>query len=358
MFLVGSESSSGISPRPDKETSKKKVHLVDTKSRNGPTKCRSTARSTTQTTPKNSRAKSIENAQNKTPTATRSNATVTRSASCKKTPNSLPLSSTKKEVRRTNLTRTNSTNRTPACTPSDDGRWPSVNSRPAPLMNKAVRNIFSLDETKRVQNSNDLKTLDKYGTLPRRRRDRSVDNPQNQLSRENSLNRPTTLTTTKRVDLLQKPLVNVKRKIKTKIYHETSVQTAMTADDIEKAFSGVAVKVNGPQDVEKCDSELQVEIKSEEYLELIKKHEALTRLHEELKKEMEERNVKLNSVEEQLKYEIAEKNSLRKELRQNTDRVLAILGKDSKNSEGNNNIPFIYIVCIYMEFRLHFSKKK
>lgn len=89
------------------------------------------ARSRPKVSPKKSasRAKSRENGQ-----AMRD----TKSSAGKSVPKSLPLA---QSVRKTpTVSRVPSVSRsTPGTTPTDDGRWPSVNSRPAPLMGRTSK---------------------------------------------------------------------------------------------------------------------------------------------------------------------------------------------------------------------------
>lgn len=334
----GSESSSVVSSRNSKRTTtsgvKKKVALNDTKAK---TSIVPTRRNKTPTTPKNTntplRGKSTDRLPPKTPTnKTPSNKTPSKSRAV---PDNLPLSFNKKETKKT-ASRGSSSTRTPTGTPSDDGRWPSVNSKPAPLLAKTPRAETPIKSRLSHVVDNKNNTLEKYATLPRRRKEKSADNindVKRTLSRENSANRSSTL---RRQITPQKTLPPYPRKKaipKTKIYHEISIQTALTNSDIEKALSGVAVNPSHPQDTEKCDKEIQADRSYEELEKVKEQHNKLNELYEKLKTEHEETRKKLLDTEERLNGEIIEKNGLKEELRQNTERVLAILGGDENISK-------------------------
>lgn len=180
----------------------------------------------------------------------------------------------------------------PACK-LDDGRWPSAVQkceRPRPShLGDAVRktsNVMSSSMTASSFKSpveNKSNALDKYGTLPRRPKRKSLENgepPCNQalslarsssVSREPSLNRAATL---RRQQSREKEnIVNGKslppypktRKStgKTVIYHEISIQTNITGEDIGNILAGrvPSEPVISPS-VEKAHKAIQVRIRS------------------------------------------------------------------------------------------------
>lgn len=258
-----------------------------------------------------------------------------------KVPDSLGI---KKDVRRIPASRTGSTTKTPTTTPTDDGRWPSINSKPSPLMTKSLRGILPHESTLKSHRLNALvetnKTLEKYATLPRRRTtaDSIKDLKAKSVSRENSITRSSLLRSRiGRDSAVLKTLPPYPRRKPTtriKIYHETSCQTALTCTDIEKAFSGEAVSPSSPLDVEKSDRDVQVDMR---LLDIEKLQDELKQAKEKcenLTKTLGEEREKSKKIESELKEQKSEKESLQKELQQNTERVLAILG--GENNYGNN----------------------
>lgn len=295
----GSESSSitgSSSSRNSKRTNlpKKKVNLQETK---GTTKERSRSKPPI---PRRSdvpaRVKSIDRLQGKT--------------SKKPLPN---LDLSKKDPKRVS---TSKTTKTPSVTPTDDGRWPSVNSKPAPLMSRSFRGIMETPKTRQ-----DTKTIEKYATLPRRRKDKSnEDDKKLQLPKKSTSREPT-----------PSKNFNVKKKQKIKIYHETAIQTALTMTDVTKALSGENVSPPSPQDVEKCDKNEQVEMSVKEIEVLQMQLKDLKEKYEFLAKEHKLQSEKLLQTEGKLREESVEKEGLKEELRTNQQRVLAILGENNLN---------------------------
>lgn len=139
-------------------------------------------------------------------------------------------------------------------TPTDDGRWPSsVNkshiqkNRPLLVSEKkpsVMTSSFSSVESKAT-------ALEKYATLPRRRRKSAENLSGNELrsSREPSLNRTASLRRSKVQATLSTNLPHASTKTmppyprksrpsKIKIYHEISIQTSLTGSDLEKGLCG------------------------------------------------------------------------------------------------------------------------
>ena len=167
---------------------------------------------------------------------------------------------------------------------TDDGRWPSSankqhsvtpRSRGGSVIEGQSRK-FNLNSSSIASSSfmeSKASALEKYATLPRRRRCKSPDvsitmeTPLRSLSvsRDPSLNRAASLRKQHRLregSSLNKSLPPYPRRrfpAKTVIYHETSSQTALTAEDVENALTGVPVRELGPLDaVETHEQEVQV----------------------------------------------------------------------------------------------------
>ncbi|RZF34358.1 hypothetical protein LSTR_LSTR008897 [Laodelphax striatellus] len=216
---------------------------------------------------------------------------------------------------------------------ADDGRWPSSFSKshqvnlPKSSRQSLVSSI-SIQDTKKISSPQSLmstsfcqmlldsstnNTLDKYATLPRRRR-KSAENlslPPNINSREPSLNRTASL---RRKHLAamnatgsSSPSPPVKTmppypgsggraKTRTKIYHETSVQTSLTSADLEDALAG-----SPPVDVHTRVEVQHREVQVDRRIEAVERLEAqLKNMQQEIdklqvdKKEFEETKEKLS----------------------------------------------------------------
>lgn len=154
-------------------------------------------------------------------------------------------------------------------TAADDGRWPSsatranqVNlpkTRPSPTSNidKRLPHVMTSSFSHVETTAN---ALEKYATLPRRHR-RSAENlssisqeqcreERRTFSREPSLNRTASLRQKHNASINNSaslhsqniksipPYPNKNRTTKTRIYHEISVQTSLTGNDVENALAG------------------------------------------------------------------------------------------------------------------------
>lgn len=233
--------------------------------------------------------------------------------------------------------------RTPfGATPNtDDRRWPSINAKNHGNAPKSHRGRSTTPEkvvvrTKygpMVLDNKSTNSIEKFATLPRRRRERSVEDLQKD-SRSNSIVRDrmsssinSKYATASKESSPQKtfpPYGARGRVVKTKIYHETSIQTAMTGKDIDDAFAGKVkdIRVDAVQQVHR---EVQVDIRDKQIEQLEAK---LLKVHSEkegLQKSLLERNQILITLEHQLNRERDEKATIRNELQSNTDRVLGML---------------------------------
>lgn len=250
-------------------------------------------------------------------------------------PNNLDLTnSAKKDSKRS---RASSSTRTPIVTPTDDGRWPSVNSKPAPLMSRSMRGALDTPRPKITQT--ETKTIEKYATLPRRKKEKSDEKvPEKEqkktTSRDSSISRMSMAKKQSSKDSTPSKMTNYRIKQKTKIYHEFSIQTALTMSDIEKALNGVCVQVKDPNEQEKCDIEVQVDIHAKDIEKLQEELRSLKEKYNTLSDNYNVQTVKLKETEDKLKVETLEKQSLKEELHKNSQRVLAILGQETAD-EGN-----------------------
>lgn len=340
----GSESSSVAgstrSRNPSGSMVRKRVSVMEAKNRNpSATRARSKTSNTTPKLPNSRPPSAVERSRDKTPNSRQNCMKTTKP----KPPDNL---SVKKDVKRTQLVRSNSTNKTPVVTPTDDGRWPSVYSKPAPLMTRSLRGMLPNDATPKSLRVSTLtetnKTLEKYATLPRRRKEKSADNLKKlqtkPLTRENSIARSSLFRSRNpRETAVLKTLPPYPRRKQTpkiKIYHETCSQTALTSTDIEKFFAGESVSPTNPHDIDKAEKDVQVDMRLLDVEKLQEELKQANEKYEGLLKSYDEQTEKLRIAEEELKGEHLEKEGLKNELTQNTERVLAILS--GQNSYGSN----------------------
>lgn len=236
--------------------------------------------------------------------------------------------------------------RTPGCTPTvEDGRWPSVGNRPTPPAPKPNRAESSTPEnliikTKIGPISLDAKSssADKFATLPRRRKEKSDEDLRSRSIRSSSVHRdPMTSSMIKRQTSKEstpcKPVVpkqpissrRIKVMPKTKIYHETSVQTALTGKDVVDAFAGISNTVKSIEAVDTCDRESQVDIRDKEIERLQDQLRKMTTDFSTLQGTLNERSQMLHVTELQLSREREEKLAMTKELQSNTERIMGML---------------------------------
>ena len=166
---------------------------------------------------------------------------------------------------------------------TDDGRWPSTN-KSNPFTPRARGGSVVEGQSRKLNlNASSVASgslmeskasaLEKYATLPRRRRCKSPEVSvtvethfrSHSVSRDPSLNRAASLRKQHRLresSSLSKSLPPYPRRryqAKTIIYNETSTQTALTAEDVENALAGVPVREIDPLDtLETHEQEIQV----------------------------------------------------------------------------------------------------
>lgn len=220
-------------------------------------------------------------------------------------------------------TTTNTSRQSTQGTPSDDGRSPTT--RPSPSM------IRSFKDPKPRLSQLDSKTIEKYATLPRRRKEKDKPTDSTAKSTTQTINVKKSSNKELPPSKLFSSLYLPKTKPKIKIYHEMNVQTALTMCDIEQALAGALFAPKSPEEQEKCSKEVQVDMRAIEVEKLKEQLKNLTVKFDNLAEEHKEQTEKLKETEEKLKAERLEKDGLREELHNNSQRVLAILGEVENN---------------------------
>jgi hypothetical protein len=257
---------------------------------------------------------------------------------------------------RVNLSRTPSLTRgrTPL-TPSDDGRWPSVGSKNGSSAGtpRTTRGTSQVPDTLTIKTKigniqiDNKSTFDKYATLPRRRKEKSAEDLNSKGSRSNSSTRESPITPVNRMTasmmvpkktngvketptptkslpaypkIAKKPVVP-----KTKIYHETSVQTLITSQDVENAFSGGKTKDVIVDAVEMKTKETQSDIRDKEMEKMQEKIEKITADYSQLLNKLSEKSQCVSELEQELLKEREEKLAAQKELQNNTERVINMI---------------------------------
>lgn len=241
--------------------------------------------------------------------------------------------------------------RTPGVTPTtDDGRWPSIQSRTNVSVARQQRGTTVVPDTLTIKtkvgnialdnNKLSSSTFDKYATLPRRRKEKSTDEMKesrsNSSTRESIANRMTTslvrrqtskeTPTTPSKTLPAYPKTNKKPIVpqKTIIYHETGCQTAMTSKDVEDAFAGNARDIR----IEACElvtRETQSDIRDKEMEKLEERVAKINNDYSQLLNKLSEKSQMISSLEQELLNEREEKLAAQRELQNNTDRVMGML---------------------------------
>lgn len=234
--------------------------------------------------------------------------------------------------------------RTPGCTPTiEDGRWPSIGGKATPATPKSsTRAGTETPENLIIKTKvgpiilEKSTSVDKYATLPRRRKEKSDEDLRSKNYRSTSAQRDRMSTslikrqTSKEVSTPSKsqppPMSTLHRRNKTTtntpqkitIYQESSAQTALTATDIEQAFAGIAAQPVNVEAIEKCDKDSQSDIRDKE----------MEQLQAKLRKmEIDFASIQgvLQTTEQQLTREREEKQAMATELQSNTERVLGML---------------------------------
>ncbi|ETN59589.1 cornetto [Anopheles darlingi] len=111
---------------------------------------------------------------------------------------------------------------------------------------------------------------------------------------------------------------------KTRIYHETSVQTAITGQDVADAFGGNARHIR-IDDVEMVCKQTQSDIRDREMERLEEKLRKMSSEYATLMAKLTDKSQTVTALEQKLLVEREEKLTAQKELQNNTDRVLGML---------------------------------
>ncbi|XP_012277773.1 myosin-11 [Orussus abietinus] len=234
--------------------------------------------------------------------------------------------------------------RTPGSTPSEEARKPL----------STPRNLYSgrvdLKSTRgdRMAISLDNKALDAYATLPRRNRNKftvpkTAEKP-DKLARSRSGSRDASIgkksSSSRESSSVYKslpPYPRTKNVERTRIYHETCVQTGLTGHDIENALAGVVTSIPDSEIVERLQQESQTQ---DSWPDVQAMQQELKRVTEEAqirKKENEKLKVEVAEVRRLLEEEQADHAFARQELDRNAQRVLAMLGTPQSERPDNND---------------------
>ena len=268
--------------------------------------------------------------------------------------------------------------RTPSSTPSEEVRKPLCTPR-VPYTGRVEAARSSRPE--KMTASADNKALDAYATLPRRNRAKmsivakTASERTEKATRSRSGSRDASLsrqqmekrTGAARDHTVHKSLPPYPRHKttveRTRIYHETSVQTGLTGRDIENALSGVPSAVAGPDVVERLHEGCQTE---GTWQDMHAMQTDLRELNEETSRQREE-NEKLKTemveVKRLLEEEKADHAFARQELDRNAQRVLAMLGTPQSEHAGGwrrfvkrhaSRILYLPFACVFQRDRVLF----
>ncbi|XP_055840626.1 uncharacterized protein LOC129908266 isoform X2 [Episyrphus balteatus] len=251
--------------------------------------------------------------------------------------------------------------RTPG-TPSDDGRWPSIGGRGTgigigPKRGTSVTPELGSLKIRGQIMSFDSKCLMSSGnssnTLPRRRKQKSVEDLRGRASRSSSNSRDngmvSSITVTTRNNMVSTFFTPSKtytppnkvsyRKTtsKTRIYHEMGIQTVMGGQDVQRAFNGKTCRCVQIDSAEFAEKQTQSDIRDIEIEHLRDEIQKLLTKQNELGNKLEEKTQKVQSMEQQIIKEREDKISAQRELNQNTERVIGMLEytRQSQSEEGS-----------------------
>lgn len=116
--------------------------------------------------------------------------------------------------------------------------------------------------------------------------------------------------------IAKKPIVP-----KTKIFHEISVQTAITTQDLDDAFAGNAKHLPRIDAVEMATKETQSDFRDKELEKLRQQIERMSTDHSQLLTKLSEKSQTVSQLERELLQEREDKLTVQKELQNNTERV-------------------------------------
>lgn len=229
--------------------------------------------------------------------------------------------------------------RTPGSTPSDES---------GKLLGTPRTEPRSARKERVVPSSETNKASDSFATLPRRNRSKfTVLKPSEKTSRSRSGSRDATLggTVGKKSTPARDaatpyknlpPYPRNKPTERTRIYHETGVQTGLTGDDVERVLAGLTTSIPDPATVERLESSCQTEATWED-VQLLR---AEAKRAVDQAAENERLKAELADVRRALDEEKTDHAFARQELDRNAQRVLAMLGTPQSEHAGtlrNNN---------------------
>lgn len=281
------------------------------------------------------RDKNNSNADKQTPITPRRSTSIHRPQKPDSLPSPLITPSLQRVIQRTpSISRA----RTPG-TPSDDGsgKWAHVRAK---VSTNTPRRGMSVAPESHIGKSRE--NLNIYGTLPRRKKQKSVEDLVGRNSRSNSITRENRMTssvilsgtqTIGRKQLASKfampPIQRSPKKPiqpKTKIYHEVSSQTMISNIDVNGAefTAGLAqpIKVDA---VETIETSTQSDIRDKELEALKDQIRQLNEKQVELNHKLSEKTEKVTQVEQLLAQERENKIAVQRELHLNAERVLGML---------------------------------
>lgn len=120
--------------------------------------------------------------------------------------------------------------------------------------------------------------------------------------------------------IAKKPVV-----AKTKIFHEISVQTAITNQDLEDVYAGNVKNLPRVDAVEMVTKETQSDIRDKELEKLREQLERMSADHSQLMSKLSDKSATVQELEQELLKEREEKLTVQKELQTNTERVMHML---------------------------------
>lgn len=256
---------------------------------------------------------------------------------------------------RTKPTRSLSSSRSKIVPAIDDGRWPYAPSKSHTAVSRQKSNTSHPTDKKSpscsaAESKANAQVIEKYATLPRRRRQKSNENlvhshDSSSRHRDPSLNkteilrrkhRDTNLMTSSLTTNFKTlpPYPGVRSKSKTKIYHETCTQTTFTADDIEQLVAGNPVTINERR-VETMDASLQVDFRNEQIETL---QSSVKQLKEELLKTEAESTAKkqeLNKTKRELESSKLMADIIQQQFKAYEDRICKLLLKKISDVSGD-----------------------
>ncbi|XP_012541158.1 uncharacterized protein LOC105839412 isoform X2 [Monomorium pharaonis] len=246
--------------------------------------------------------------------------------------------------------------RTPASTPSEETRA-KISSL------STTRSLCAKNTASRADNktpSQDNKALDTYATLPRRNRSKltisKAGEKTDKMARSRSGSRDVSLSRIiEKKNVMGRDSSSVHKSLppyprqriveKTRIYHETSAQTGLTGQDIEKAMSGQPSIITGPEVIERLHKDCQTEDTWDDMQTL---QDTLKRLNEEsgsLREENEKLKLQLAETNRLLEEERADHTFARQELDRNAQRILAMLPGTPQSEHAEGSDSFLELEC-------------